>query len=137
MAIEVRENEGPLEPVTWPTGEEVVVRRPNIYAHRFWIKVAEPAMEKEDQEAALDALVEFTNMICPSKSKEQIMEECDVEFLMLVCGYSRGALKAAKEFVAGVMGKSPAGTDPASPPPTMSGTSPVESLVLTAVPCGT
>jgi hypothetical protein len=136
VAVHVRQNDGPLEPIVWPTGEEIAVKRPNIYASRFWNKTVAPAMEKADQEAATEGLVEFVNMICPSKTKEQIMEECDEQFLMLVCGYSRGALEQAQAFLGEVLGKSPAGTDPASPPPMPSGTSPAELPAPTAVPCG-
>jgi hypothetical protein len=138
MAVVVRKNDGPLEPIRWPTGEEVAVRRPNIYASKFWLKTVAPAFAKQDSEAALDGMVQFVNMVCPSKSVEQIMEECDESFLILVCGYAREALEAAAEMLAEVLGKSVAGTaDPASAPPTPSGTSPAASPAPLGAPCGT
>jgi hypothetical protein len=138
VAVKVRQNDGPLEPITWPTGEEVAVRRPNIYASKFWTKTVAPAFAKNDSEAALDGMAQFVAMICPSKTVEQVMEECDENFLVLVCGYAREQLEAATEMVAGILGKSVAGMEaPASAPPTMSGTSPAESPAPTGVPCGT
>jgi hypothetical protein len=130
MAVKVREHDGPLEPITWPTGEDVAVKRPNIYASKFWTK--------GDSEAALDGMVQFVSMICPGKSVDQIMEECDENFLILVCGYARENLEAAMEALGVMLGKSVAGTAvPASAPPTTSGTSPVVSPAPTGVPCGT
>ena len=136
MAVHVRQQDGPLEPITWPTGEEVAVKRPNIYASKYWNSHVVPAMGK-DGEKFLDALVAFVAMICPAKSAEQIMEECDETFLILVCGYARENLEAAQETVAALLGKATAEAAPASPPPTPSGTSPAGSPALTGAPCGT
>jgi hypothetical protein len=138
VAVKVRENEGPLEPITWPTGEVVDVKRPNIYASKFWNSDVVPAMAAGGGNNALDALVKFVAMICPSKTEEQIAQECDEPFLLLVCGYAREALEQAQEFVASLLGKSVGATvPPASVPETPSGTSPVGSPAPTAVPCGT
>lgn len=137
MAVKVREHDGPLEPITWPTGEVVEVRRPNIYAAKFWTKTVVPALQKEDTEAVLDGMVQFVAMIVPSKTADQIMEECDEAFLWLVCGYAREALEVAQEMMATFLGKSPAGTAPPSSPPTPSGTSPAALPAPTGVPCGT
>ena len=138
MAVEVRIGGGPLEPVTWPTGEEVAVRRPNLFAAKHWAQKVAPALGSGDETALIDALAEFVAKVCPSKTVEQISEECDLPFLMLVAGYSREQLEAAQEFVAAVLGKAPAGTAPApaSPPPMSSGTSPAASAEPLAAPCG-
>jgi hypothetical protein len=114
MAVALRPTVA-LEPVLWPTGEEVAVKRPNVYAAR----------------------VAYVAMICPSKTAEQIAEECDDEFLWLVANYSRERLEQAQAFLLELAGKALAGTAPDSPPPTSIGTSPVESPGPTAVPCGT
>lgn len=121
-----------LEPVLWPTGEEVAVRRPNVYAARVWD--TEVIGKTENMR---DGLVKFVAMVCPSKTAEQVAEECDDDFLWLVANYARERLEAAQQFLADIMGKAAAGTAPASPPPTSTGTSPVESPALTGVPCGT
>ncbi len=139
MAVSVRQNDGPLEPIRWPTGEEVAVRRPNIYAAKFWNQHVAPAFAAQDNEAALDGMVKFAAMVCPSKTAEQVMEECDENFLLLVCAYSREFLEAAQEAVGTILGKSAAEPTmaPASAPPTPSGISLAESPAPTAVPCGT
>jgi hypothetical protein len=126
VAIQLRPG-GPLEAVEWPTGEEVAVTRPNVYAAKFWDDevVAKP-------EQMRDGLVRFVAMVCPSKTEDQIRAECDDDFLWLVANYSRERLGAAQEFLADIMGKSPAGTDPASPPPMPTGTSPAASPAPTA-----
>jgi hypothetical protein len=121
-----------LEPVLWPTGEEVPVRRPNVYAARVWD--TEVIGKTENMR---DGLVKFVAMVCPSKTAEQVAEECDDDFLWLVSNYSRERLEAAQAFLAELMGKAVAGTAPDSPPPTSTGTSPVASPAPTAVPCGT
>jgi hypothetical protein len=121
-----------LEPVIWPTGEHVEVRRPNVYAARVWDT---DVVGKPD--AMRDGLVAYVAMVCPSKTAEQIAEECDDEFLWLVANYSRDRLEQAQAFLLELAGKALAGTAPASPPPTSTGTSPVASLGPTAVPCGT
>jgi hypothetical protein len=120
-----------LEPVIWPTGEHVEVRRPNVYAAKVWDTdvIGKP-------EGMRDGLVAFVAMVCPGKTAEQIAEECDDDFLWLVANYSRERLEAAQQFLADIMGKAVAGTAPASPPPTSTGTSPVASPAPTAVPCG-
>jgi hypothetical protein len=130
MAVKLRQS-GPLEPVEWPTGEEVAVNRPNVYAAAYWDTEVIPKPEQ-----MREGLVTFVAMVCPSKTEDQIRQECDDDFLWLVANYSRERLEAAQEFLVGLMGKSPAGTAPASPPPMDTGTSPVESPAPTAVPCG-
>lgn len=137
MAVTVRQHDGPLEPVKWPTGEEVAVRRPNLYAAKFWNSTVLPALTSGNTDQGIDAMAQFVAMICPSKTVEQIMEECDEPFLFLVCGYAREQLEAAQEAMTGLLGKAMAGTAPASPPPMPSGSSPAESPAPTAVPCGT
>ena len=132
MAVHVRGDEGPLEPVKWPTGEDVAVKRPNLHAARFWNRNVTPALDKGDEDAAMEAMVKFVALCC-TKTEEQIWEECDTHFLMLFCGYVRGRLEAAQQFVTDLMGKSPAGTAPASAPPTSTGTSEAESPAPTAV----
>jgi hypothetical protein len=130
VAVKLRPG-GKLEPVEWPTGEEVAVVRPNVYAAAFWDTevVAKPEQLRE-------GLVKFVAMVVPGKTEQQVRDECDDDFLWLVANYSRERLEQAQAFLADLMGKSPAGTAPASPPPTNTGTSPAESPAPTGVPCG-
>jgi ABC-type glycerol-3-phosphate transport system substrate-binding protein len=132
VAVKLRQS-GPLEPVEWPTGEEVAVHRPNVYAAAFWDTevIAKPEQMRE-------GLVRFVAMVCPSKAEDAIRAECDDDFLWLVANYSRERLEQAQAFLSELLGKSPAGTAaaPASAPPMPTGTSPVESPAPTAVPCG-
>jgi ABC-type glycerol-3-phosphate transport system substrate-binding protein len=132
VAVKLRQS-GPLEPVEWPTGEEVAVHRPNVYAAAFWDTevIAKPEQMRE-------GLVKFVAMVCPSKTEDAIRAECDDDFLWLVANYSRERLEQAQAFLSELLGKSPAGTAaaPASAPPMPTGTSPVESPAPTAVPCG-
>jgi hypothetical protein len=122
VAVKLRQA-GPLEPVEWPTGEEVQVNRPNVYAAKLW---DDEVVGKPDN--IRDGLVRFVAMVCPSKTEDQVRSECDDDFLWLVANYSRERLQQAQAFLADLMGKSPAGTAaPASAPPTPTGTSPAES----------
>jgi hypothetical protein len=130
MAVKLRQA-GPLEPVEWPTGEEVQVLRPNVYAAKFWDD--EVAGKPE---AIREGLVRFVAMVCPSKTEDAIRQECDDDFLWLVANYSRERLEQAQAFLAELLGKALAGTAPASPPPTPTGTSSVGSPAPSAVPCG-
>jgi hypothetical protein len=136
MAVDLRpDGFGPLEPVTWPTGEVVPVTC-NLYASNFWNRKVMPALTSGSDDAA-DLMVQFVAMVCPSKTVEQIMEECDEAFLLIVSGYARRKLDAALELLGVVSGKSEAGTAPPSDPMTPSGTSPAVSPAPTAGPCGT
>jgi hypothetical protein len=130
VAVKLRQA-GPLEPVEWPTGEEVAVKRPNVYAAQFW---DEDVVKRPEQ--LRDGLVAFVAMVCPSKTVEQIREECDDDFLWLVANYSRGRLEQAQAFLADLLGKAGAGTAPPSAPATDTGTSSAASVVPSAVPCG-
>ena len=123
----------PLEPVQWPTGEEVAVKRPNLYAAEVWDRVVD-AMGKADAQKVRAALVEFVAMICPSKSSSQIMDECDDEYLFLVAGYANGRLEQARAFLEELSGKAAGAA--ASPPSEPTGTSPDVSPALAAAPCG-
>jgi hypothetical protein len=121
MAIKLRAG-GPLEPVEWPTGEEVAVNRPNVYAAKLWDDevVGKP-------EGIRDGLVRFVAMVCPAKTEDQIRAECDDDFLWLVANYSRERLEQAQAFLLELLGKAGAGTAPPSAQPTPTGTLPAES----------
>ena len=114
-----------LEPVEWPTGEDVVVKRPNTYAAEHWDAVVLPAMESQDTKAFIAALVSFVALVCPSKTEDQIRQECDEDFLWLVANYARDRMEVAQQFLAQAMGKAKGATAPAPPAPT--GTSPAAS----------
>jgi hypothetical protein len=114
-------------------GEDVAVKRPNLYAAEVWDQVTD-AMAKGDAKAIRESLVEFVAMVCPSKTVEQIREECDDEYLFLVAGYANGRLNQARAFLEELAGKVAGAT--ASPPDAPTGTSPVESPALAALPCG-
>jgi hypothetical protein len=130
VAVKLRPG-GKLEPVEWPTGEEVQVLRPNVYAAAFWDT---EVITKPEQ--MRDGLVRFVAMVVPAKTEQQIRDECDDDFLWLVANYSRERLEQAQAFLADLMGKSPAGPAPASVPPTSTGSSPAGSPERTAAPCG-
>ncbi len=123
-----------LEPVEWPTGEDVAVKRPNTYAAEHWDTVVVKAMGGGDSKTFIAALVAFVALVCPSKTEEQIRQECDEDFLWLVANYARDRMEAAQQFLAQAMGKAKGATDPAPPAPT--GTSPAASAEPLAVPCG-
>jgi hypothetical protein len=55
-----------LEPIQWPTGEDVAVKRPNLYAAEVWDQVTD-AMAKGDAKAIRESLVEFVAMVCPAR----------------------------------------------------------------------
>ena len=123
----------PLEPIQWPTGEDVAVKRPNLYAAEVWDRVTD-ALSRADAKAVRAALVEFVAMLVPSKSPDQIREECDDEFLFLVAGYANGRLEQARAFLEELSGKAAGAT--ASPPSEPTGTSPAVSPALAGAPCG-
>lgn len=124
-----------LEPIQWPTGEDVPVKRPNVYGAEAWDAVTD-AMTKADTKAARDALVAFVALVVPSKTPDQLREECDDEFLLLVAGYSRGRLEQARAFLEELSGKAAGATVPASPPSEPTGISPDVSPAPAGVPCG-
>lgn len=130
MAVTLRPV-APLEPVLWPTGEEVAVKRPNLFAAKVW---DEECAAKPEQ--LREGLVRFVAMVCPSKTEDQIREECDEEFLWLVANYARERLDQARAFLEQAVGKVPGATAPASPPPTDTGTSPDASPAPAGAPCG-
>jgi hypothetical protein len=130
VAVKLRPTSA-LEPVVWPTGEEVAVNRPNVYAAEVWDT---EVVGKPEQARA--GMVKFVAMICPSKTEEQVRTECDEEFLVLVASYSRDRLETAQAFLEELAGKSPAGAAPASAPPASTGTSSVESRAPPGAPCG-
>lgn len=122
-----------LEPIQWPTGEDVPVKRPNLYCAEVWdvvmdtMKLGEPAKVRE-------TLVKFVGMVCPSKSAEQIKEDCDDEYLLLVAGYANGRLDQARKFLEELSGKAAGAT--ASPQAEPTGTSPAELPAVAGAPCG-
>lgn len=123
----------PLEPVQWPTGEDVGVRRPNLYAAEVWDR--DVVGNDGNPDALRAGLVKFVSMVCPSKSEEQIKEECSEDFLLLVAGYARDRLEQATQFLDELSGKAAgAVADPALPAPT--GTSPAESPAPTVESSG-
>jgi hypothetical protein len=137
MGVDLRPP-APIQPINWPTGEEVEVRRPNTYIARFWYKDVQPAFASGDPVQVLDALVKYAAMICPSKTEDQIAQECDEEFLVLLWGYANKRLAQAEEFLGELEGKGRGATAATAPaPPTPSGTSPAELPALAGVPCGT
>lgn len=101
---------GPLEPVQWPTtGEEVAIRRPNLYASEVWDAQVAVHFDNAEKSGELrDGLVAFVARICPSKTVEQIREECSEEFLWLVANYSRDRLEEATELLGAVTAAAPA-----------------------------
>jgi hypothetical protein len=108
------------------------VLRPNVYAAAFWDNevITKPEQMRE-------GLVKFVALVCPSKTEQQVRDECDDDFLWLVANYSRERLEQAQAVLADLTGKAPAGTAaPASAPPTSTGTSPAALPAPTAVPCG-
>ncbi len=123
----------PLEPIQWPTGEDVPVRRPNLYAAEVWDRVTE-AIGQADTRAIREELVAFVAMICPSKTPEAIREECDDEYLFLVAGYANGRLDQARKFLEELAGKAAGAT--ASPPSEPTGTLAPESPAPAGAPCG-
>ena len=130
MAVKLRPS-SVLEPVVWPTGEEVVVHRPNVYAAEVW----DTDVVGKPEQIRL-GLVKFVAMVCPSKTEEQVRAECDDDFLWLVANYARERLAVAQAFLEELAGKSPAGVAPASAPPASTGTSSVVSPAPTGAPCG-
>ena len=123
-----------LEPVLWPTGEEVPVKRPNAYSAEYWDTVVIPAIEAGDPKAIRAGLVAFVAMVCPAKTEQQIRDECDDDFLWLAANYSRERLEAAQAFLVELAGKTMGAAVPAPDAPT--GTSPDGSPAPTGVPCG-
>lgn len=123
----------PLEPIQWPTGEEVQVRRPNIYAAEVWDQVTD-AMSAGDTKGIREALIAFAAMVCPSKTADQIREDCDEEYLFLLAGYARRRLDQARQFLEELSGKAAGAT--ASPQAEPTGTSPAELPAVAGAPCG-
>lgn len=123
-----------LEPVLWPTGEEVAVKRPNTYAAEHWDTVVLKALEAGDSKGLRAGLVAFVAMVCPAKTEQQIRDECDDDFLWLVANYARERLEAARQWMEELAGKARGATAPVPPAPT--GTSPDGSVAPLAVPCG-
>ena len=123
-----------LEPIQWPTGEDVAVKRPNLYAAEVWDTVTD-AIAKADPKAIREALVAFVGMVCPGKDAEAIRQECDDEFLFLVSGYANGRLDQARAFLEELAGKT-TGPTKAPVPDAPTGTSLDESPAPAGVPCG-
>lgn len=117
----------PLEPILWPDGSEVAVRRPNTYAAETWDTEVAPHLEKGDSVAARRGLVKFVSMVVVGKSEDEIREQCDEAYLFLLAGYVNDRLQQAQAFVAELLGKTTAEAVPASPPPAPTGPLPAAS----------
>ncbi len=116
-----------LEAILWPDGTEVQVRRPNTYAAEVWDIDVVPHMEKGDSVAARRGLVKFVAMVVQGKTEDEIREQCDETYLLLIAGYVNDRLEKAQSFVAELLGKTAAEAVPASPPPEATGPLPAAS----------
>jgi len=122
----------PLDPIAWPAdGSSQPVKRLTWRLERLL-----PALASGEEEK-VDAVLPIIMVgILPGRTWDEIQDTLDVATMRDLITYASRAFQEAMDELGRSAGNSPAGTAPASPPPTSSSPSSVASPASMAVPCG-
>ena len=120
----------PLEPIEWPDGTEQAVK------HLTWVEQEMLADMEADAVSVRDTMPKLMPLLLPGRTWAEISAALDMEAMRAVLAYASGKYDEAMRAMEATVGKVPAGTDPASPPPTPAPTSSVASPAPTAAPSG-
>jgi hypothetical protein len=121
----------PLEPIVWPGGGEQPVKRITWRIERLL-----PALTSGEEEKVDAVLPRIMTAILPGRSWDEIQDAFDGATMRDLITYASRAYQDAMEELGRQAGNSPAGTAPASPPPTPSSPSSDALPESMAVPCG-
>ncbi len=120
----------PPAAINWPGGGEVTVTPINFRQQRT------AALIEKGELDAYDALPALVAELVPSKTRDQIETELDLEKMWLVIHWANRNVQLVESYLAERSGNAVAGAAPASPPPSPVGTSAGASVPAAGIPCG-